>query len=75
MRLTVKYLQELLENEKQNSNRYYKLWQESKNQIEKDNHSEMIYLSNKRDYENNEIRRLMEVIMVLAKDPRLTMNK
>jgi len=33
MRLTVKYLQEQLENEKQNSNRYYKLWQEAKNEL------------------------------------------
>ena len=75
MRITVKYLQEQLENERVNSKRYYNLWQEAKNELEKDKHSEMIYLNNKRDYESNEIRRLMDVIMVLAKDPRLTIPK
>lgn len=75
MRITVKYLQEQLENERVNSKRYYSLWQEAKNELEKDKHSEMIYLNNRRDYESNEIRRLMDVIMVLAKDPRLTITK
>lgn len=75
MRITVKYLQEQLENERVNSKRYYSLWQEAKNELYKNKHSEMIYLNNRRDYESNEISRLMDVIMVLAKDPRLTMAK
>ena len=34
MRITVKYLQEQLEKERVNSNRYYSLWQEAKNELE-----------------------------------------
>lgn len=75
MRITVKYLQEQLEKERVNSNRYYSLWQEAKNELEKDKHSEMIYINNRRDYESNEIRRLMDIIMVLAKDPRLELTE
>jgi hypothetical protein len=71
MRLTVKYLQEQLENEKQNSNRYYKLWQEAENEIEKNKHSEMVYNNNIKNYESAEIYRLMEIIRILTKDPRL----
>lgn len=71
MRITVKYLQEQLEKERVNSNRYYSLWQEAKNELDKNNKFEQALNYNKRDYQEWEIYRLMEIIKILAKDPRL----
>jgi hypothetical protein len=42
MRITVKYLQEQLDNERLNSKRYYQLWQESKNELHNKNEQEMM---------------------------------
>lgn len=73
MRITVKYLQEQLENERINSNRYYKLWQEAKLKIEEEDRVVELIEYNRKDLNELEIGRLMEIIRVLAKDPRLEM--
>lgn len=51
MRITVKYLQEQLENERVNSKRYYNLWQEAKNELDKNNKFEQALNNKKRDYQ------------------------
>ena len=71
MRITVKYLQEQLENERVNSKRYYNLWQEAKNELDKNNKFDQALNYNKRDYQEWEIHRLLDIIRILAKDPRL----
>ena len=71
MRITVKYLQEQLEKERVNSNRYYSLWQEAKNELDKNNKFDQALNYNKKDYQEWEIYRLMEIIKILTKDPRL----
>ncbi len=74
MRLTVKYLQEQLENEKVHSKQYYKLWQEAKNELHEKEKLEETISYNNRNYNDAEIMRLMEIIRIPAKDPRLEMT-
>lgn len=71
MRLTVKFLQEQLENEKVNSKRYYNLWQDAKNELQKKEEFETAISYNNRQYKDEEIERLVEIIRILAKDPRM----
>lgn len=75
MRITVKYLQEQLENERVNSKRYYSLWQEAKNELHEKEKIEVRFDYQKRDYQEWEIYRLMEIIKILTKDPRLELTE
>lgn len=73
MRITIKSLQEKLAECEVDKKRYYTLWQEAKNEIEKKHEWKIV----QRDAEENSARRevgnLMQIIRILAKDPTLTM--
>lgn len=71
MRITVKYLQEQLEESKKNSNRYYSLWQDAKNELDGKNSMEDKFYFQERWYKDAEIMRLMDIIRILTKDPRI----
>lgn len=73
MRLTVKYLQEQLEESKKNANRYYQQWQDAKNELHEKEKFEQAIEYNTRKYKDREIENLTEIIRILAKDPRLEM--
>ena len=74
MRITVKYLQEQLEESKKNSNRYYSLWQDAKNELEGKKNTQESFFRQERNYKDEEIGRLMEIIRILTKDPRIEMQ-
>ena len=71
MRLTVKYLQEQLEQSNLDKNRYYKLWQEVKSELDWKKDTQNMLFRQERNYKDKEIGRLLDIIRILTKDPRL----
>lgn len=62
MRLTIKYLQEQLENEKSEKTKYYRLWRELEDKEKKENERKMYDFRIKEERDSWEIYRLTRII-------------
>jgi gas vesicle protein len=74
MRLTIKYLQEQLKGSEEWKKKYFDLWQELKNEKERSQYEFKIANNERTECLENEIRRLTQIIRILAKDPTLELE-
>lgn len=73
-RITIKQLEERLKKSEDEVGKYYRLWQEAKDKLEERNNLRNARESERESAAQSEIRHLMEIIRILSKDPRLTIE-
>lgn len=73
MRITIKSLQEKLAESESEKKRYYNLWQQAKDELEKKAERKLMERNIEENSTRREVGNLMQIIRILAKDPTLTM--